>query len=171
MSAVPPLETIAVGVIVERTKGITQWIEFVWRPVAALAGQPDTPPWTKLNETADRTTFYAGPAEIALHRTETANYRSNLATGAPALWVVLRESGTEPPYDIYLVTADPNEGEAMTEAGNNIVESVPMPDPIREQLETFIAEHHVEHAFVKRKRDRANPEALGRRSLALRKDE
>ena len=30
-------------------------------------------------------------------------------------------------------------------------------------VEAFIAEHHVERPFVKRKRDRANPDALGRR--------
>ena len=30
-------------------------------------------------------------------------------------------------------------------------------------VDAFIAEHHVERPFVKRKRDRANPEALGRR--------
>jgi hypothetical protein len=30
-------------------------------------------------------------------------------------------------------------------------------------LAAFVAEHHVDHAFVKRQRDRADPEALGRR--------
>ena len=93
-----------------------------------LAGQPDTPPWTMLADDGERATFYAGPATVELHRTETANYRDNLATGSPALWVVLRETGAEPPYALYLVTADPAEGEGMTEAGNNIVEPVPMPD-------------------------------------------
>ena len=70
----------------------------IWRPIAVLAGQPDTAPWTRLADDGERTTFYAGPAAIELHRTETANYRDNLATGAPALWVVLRETGAEPPY-------------------------------------------------------------------------
>jgi len=62
-----------------------------------------------------------------------------------------------------LVTADPAEGEAMTETGVNVVESVAMPKPIQESIVTFVAEHHVEQEFVKRKRDRANPEALARR--------
>ncbi len=162
---------IPVGVVVERVKADSPWVDYLWRPTGVLAGQPDTAPWTKLAEDADRTTFYAGPAVVELHRTETANYRDNLTTATPALWVVLRETGAEPPYDIYLVTADPAEGEAMTEAGNNIVESVPMPDPIRERLETFVAEHHVEQTFVKRKRDRADPESLGRRPPAPRRDE
>jgi hypothetical protein len=37
-----------------------------------------------------------------------------------------------------------------------------MPEVIRDAIEAFVAEHHVERTFVKRKRDRANPEALGR---------
>jgi hypothetical protein len=66
------------------------------------------------------------------------------------------------------VTADPAEGEGMTAAGNDLVEAVPMPAPVREQVEAFIAEHHVEQEFFKRKRDRANPESLGRRPAAPR---
>ena len=165
-----PLESIEVGVIVERVKAQSQWIDFLWRPTAVLAGRPDTAPWTKLNDDGERATFYAGTATVGMHRAETRHYRSNLASGAPALWVVLRETGAEPPYEIYLVTADPFEGEAMTTAGNSIVEPVPMPDAIRDVVAAFVAQHHVEEEFVKRKRDRANPEALGRRPPAARGD-
>jgi hypothetical protein len=171
MSVASPLATIPVGVIVERSKAMSRWSDYLWRPSAVLAGEPGTPPWTKLAEDGDRATFYAGSAQIELHRTETANYRDNLARGAPSLWVVLRPCGSEPPYELCLVTADPAEGEAMTEAGSDIVEQVPMPDAIRDQLAAFVAEHHVEHAFVKRKRDRANPEALGRRPKTMPTDE
>jgi hypothetical protein len=38
-----------------------------------------------------------------------------------------------------------------------------MPESIEEAVAQFIAEHHVERTFSKRKRDRANPEALARR--------
>jgi hypothetical protein len=166
-----PLAAIDVGVVVERIKAESPWIDYLWRPEAVLAGVPETQPWTQLSEANDRARFYAGPAQIRLHPTETPNYRDNLATGHPSLWVVLRETGSEPPYSVFLVTADPSEGEAMTEAGNDIVEPVPMPDPVREAVEAFVAEHHVEREFVKRKRDRANPEALGRRPATLREDD
>ena len=157
------LPTIAVGVLVERVKTQNQWSDYLWRPVAVLAGQPDTPPWTVLADDGERATFYAGSATVELHRTETANYRDNLASGSPALWVVLSETSAEPPYALYLFTADPAEGEGMTAAGNNLVEPVPMPDIVRDTVAAFVAEHHVEEVFVKRKRDRANPESLGRR--------
>jgi hypothetical protein len=39
-----------------------------------------------------------------------------------------------------------------------------MPPAVREIVEAFVAEHHVERPFVKRKRDRADPQALARRA-------
>ena len=162
MSAAPPLATIPVGVVVERSKGSTQWVDYLWRASAVLTGVPDTAPWAKLSDDGERATFYAGAAEIELHRTETANYRDNLATGGPLLWVVLRRTESEPPYTVFAVLADPAEGEAMTEAGNDLVETVPMPEVVRDALAQFIAEHHVERQFTKRKRDRANTEALSK---------
>ena len=171
MSATQPIATIAAGVVVERSKAASPWIDYLWRPVTVLAGQPDTAAWTRLSDDGQRATFYAGPATIELHSTETANYRDNLATGTPLLWVVLRETGGEPPYALFMVTADPAEGEAMTEAGNDIVESVPMPDSIRDRVAAFVAEHHVEREFVKRKRDRADTDALARRPPAVRRSD
>ena len=60
------------------------------------------------------------------------------------------------------VLADPAEGEAMTEAGNDLVETVPMPESVQAAIRQFVAEHHVERQFTKRKRDRANTEALAK---------
>jgi hypothetical protein len=156
------LESIPVGVVVERRKAASQWIDFLWRPVAVLPGEPEAKPWTVLREDAETTTFYAGAAVIELHRTETTNYRDNLASGSPGLWVVLRQTGSEPPYRVFTVTADPAEGEAMTEAGSDLVEQVAMPPSIGAMLEAFVAEHHVERPHFKRERNRADPEALAR---------
>ena len=38
-----------------------------------------------------------------------------------------------------------------------------MPGPIQETVAAFVTEHHVERPVFKRRRDRADPEALGRR--------
>jgi hypothetical protein len=163
LSIAPPLATIAVGVIVERSKSVTQWADFYWRPVSVLVGVPDTAPWTKLTDDGERATFYAGSAMVELYRTETLYYRSNLESGAPMLWVSLRATQSEPPYTVAAVTADPAEGESLTETATDQIEQVPMPEPVQEILAAFIAKHHVETPFVKRKRDRADPEALARR--------
>ena len=164
MSIVPPLKTIPVGVVVERSKSANPWADFYWRAVSVLPGQPDTPAWSKLSDDGDRTSFYAGTAEIELYRTETVYYRSNMESGAPSLWVALRAADGDPPFTVSAVTADPAEGEGLTETGTDLVEQVPMPEAIQQVVAAFIAEHHVEQPFVKRKRDRADPEALARRS-------
>lgn len=169
MSA-PGHTRIPVGIVAERRKATSQWIDFVWRPVAVLPGEPDAAPWTVLAAEGDTTTFYAGMAEIQLHRTETSNYRDNLASGSPAVWVAMRPIEGEPPFQIVMASVDPSEGEAFTETGTDLVEAVPMPDMIRDAVAAFVAEHHVERPFVKRKRDRADPEALARRA-ARREDE
>jgi hypothetical protein len=163
MSSVPALARIAVGVVVERRKAKSPWVDFTWRPVSVLAGMPDALPWTLLSQDDEGATFYAGAADIALYRTETGNYRDNLALGRPSLWVALRPTGVEPPYDLLAVTADPAEGESFTQVGDDLVEAVPMPAPVRDAVAAFVAEHHVERQFFKRKRDRADPESLARR--------
>ncbi|HXP26572.1 MAG TPA: DUF3305 domain-containing protein [Steroidobacteraceae bacterium] len=146
------LARIRVGVIVERRKAESPWADFLYRPVSVLEGVPAASPWTQIDAAGDLTTYYAGDAVIELHRTETANYRENLASGAARLWVILRPGAGEVGLDLLCVTADPAEGEALTGAGNDLVESVPMPASIRQIVEDFIAEHHVEQAFFKRER-------------------
>jgi hypothetical protein len=151
------LARIVVGVVVERRKARSPWLDFIWRPVSVLVGTPSAVPWTRISEEADATTFYAGEAAIELHRTETANYRQNLSSGMPALWVVLRPklaNSASPGFELLMVTADPAEGEALTDAGNDLVATVPMPAAILATIGGFNAEHHVERTFNKRKRDR-----------------
>jgi len=146
------LLSLPVGVVVERHKATSPWLDFVWRPVSILSGLPAAAPWTLIGTDADRQTFYAGTASIALYRTETANYLSNLSSGAPLLWVVLRPREADPPYEVLAVTADPAEGEAFAEAGNDLIETVPMPADIAGAIEAFIAEHHVARPTFKRQR-------------------
>ena len=151
------LTRISVGVVIERRKAKSAWADVLWRPVSVFAGRPAAAPWTPLSGEDDVTLFYAGEAAIELHRTETTNYRDNLASGAPAVWVNMRPTASDPPYELLAVTADPGEGEAFTEAGSNLIEAVPMPPDIAEIVERFVAEHHVERPFVKRKRDQQGP--------------
>jgi len=160
---VTPLVRIPVGVVVERRKATSSWCEFVWRPLAVLDGLPDADPWTQLATDGETVTFYAGAAEIELYRTETENYRSNLVSTTPSVWIALLATADEARYEIAAVTADPAEGEALTEPAQGIVEAVPMPDSVRDAAAAFVVEHHVERVFEKRKRNRANPEALTRR--------
>jgi hypothetical protein len=154
---------ITVGIVVERRKAASPWIDFTWQAVAVLPGQPDAEPWTVLSHDNECTSFYAGTTDIALYRTESRNYQDNLTSSQPSVWVALRPTDSDPPYRVLAATVDPAEGEAFTEAGNDLIEAVPMPSLIREAVTVFVAQNPAQQHFFKRKRERANPEALARR--------
>jgi hypothetical protein len=156
------LVRIPVGVLVERSKAQSPWIDYTWRVIEVLPGALTAAAWTPVGLRDETNTFFAGAATIELYRTEASNYRDNLATGMAKLWVVLRPTEGEPPFSLLAVTADPAEGEAATEAGGDLVEAVAMPPVIYQRLEAFVAEHDVNRTFVKRQRDRPQLEALAR---------
>ncbi len=156
-------ETIEVGVVVERRVLNSRWADHAWLPVAVLAGAPSASPWTVLHQTPAATRYYAGAWRLEFFASETTMYRENLHSGRPSLWVSLRPADTPPGVTLRLVTADPSEGEALTEPGTDIIEAVPMPSEIQESLAAFITANHVERPFVKRKRDRLDPETLAKR--------
>jgi hypothetical protein len=157
-------ETAEIGVIVERRTLKNPWADHAWMPVAALASAPAASSWTVLHQTEEMTRYYAGAFQLELFGSETGMYRDNLRSGRPSLWVSLRPASTPPGIVLHFVTADPSEGEALTEPGTDIIEVVPMPVEIQERVAAFVAAHHVERPFVKRKRDRADPEAMARRA-------
>jgi hypothetical protein len=147
-----------VGVVLCRRVVDNPWVDHVWSPVTILEDVPSTVPWTMLSDEAGATLYYAGCATIELFRTETASYRDNLADGAPLIWVALRRQGGGPELELTKVTADPAEGEAMFESGTDVIGTVPMPPDIASWVAAFVDKFHVERAFQKRKRDKANVE-------------
>jgi hypothetical protein len=151
------------GVVVERRALDNPWVDHAWLPAAILPGAPPVAAWTVLSDQAGLRQIYAGPHQLSFYSVDTANYQDNLSSGAPKIWVSLRPMDGEPPVEVIGVTADPAEGEAFTEAGEDIVEAVPMPAEIALQLAEFIQEYHVERDFYKRRRDQADPEALATR--------
>ncbi|GJD29655.1 hypothetical protein PMNALOAF_0891 [Methylobacterium adhaesivum] len=162
----PPLKPdnhFEVGVVVEKRRLKGPWATHAWLPVAILPAAPAAPPGTRLSGTDDEGTFYAGAYDVHLHPAETAHYRDNLVSGRPALWVALRKLGDED-YEVATVTADPYEGESMAEGIGEVVEAVPMPPDLQAKLLAFFEAHHIERVFEKRKRDRADPEALARQA-------
>jgi hypothetical protein len=152
-----PLELVPVGLVVGRRPVDNPWVDHLWTPVEVLPEVPAATVWSLLSGTPADGDYYAGATDIELHSVDTANLRDNLMTGAPKLWVSLRGTGDEPPLEIVGITADPAEGEAFTEAGADIVQTVPMPPAIAHRIAVFVDTHHVERAFYKRQRDKAGP--------------
>lgn len=156
-------ETAEIGVVVERRTLKNPWVDHSWTPVALLIGAPTAAPWTILEQSTDFVRYYAGTIEIEFFGSDTTMYRENLHSQKPSLWVALRHSDLEPGVTLLLATADPAEVESLTETGTDIIEALPMPPEIRQQLASFVEKYHVERPFIKRTRDRADPNAMTRR--------
>ena len=154
-------DRVQVGVLIARRELKGPWADHAWLPYAVLPAAPAAAPGTRLGGGDGEHIVYAGAFDVSLHSSETAHYRDNLASGRPALWVVLQPApGNE--YEVAAVTADPYEGEALTQGNGEIVEAVPMPAEVQDRVAAFVAAFHVERPFVKRQRDRADPEALAK---------
>jgi hypothetical protein len=150
-----------VGVVVAKRKLKGPWASHAWLPRAVLPSVPAAAPWTPLGQDGDDEPFYAGSFALSLHTGETGHYRDNLLSGRPALWVVLQPIAGDR-YGIATVTANPYEGEALAQGNGEIVEAVPMPPEIRDEVAAFVEAFHVERPFIKRRRDHADPEVLAR---------
>jgi hypothetical protein len=168
-------ETIVVGIVVERRKLSSPWLDHVWLPVAVLPGAPAAAAWTLIEPNGESPRYYAGSHAIHLHAGDTAQHRDNLASGEPRVWIAARPTGAEPPHEAPLeivgITVDSSEGEAYTAAGDDIVEAVPMPPDIAARVAAFVAANHVERPFFKRKRERFHAdEPAGQRPSSPRRE-
>ncbi|MBP2297413.1 DUF3305 domain-containing protein [Azospirillum picis] len=152
-----------VGVVVERRRVDNPWIEARWQPVVLVPPDPALADWSVVAEGADWTRHYAGSAEIALFPTETDNYKHNLDSGVPCAYVILRLGGPPPGVRLLEVTVDPGEIDTHAEAGDDVIEPLPLPLPLVLWIDGFVGRHHVARPFHKRKRDRADPEGLAPR--------
>ena len=144
----------SVGVVLARRKVDNPWIDHAWAPHAIFWPAPQAEANTVLADEDALRLVYAGEAMVELFPAETGNYRDNLISGAPGLWVALRSDASGGVPQLVRVTADPTEGEALFEAGCDIVAPLPMPAEIASWVNDFVQAFHVERVFLKRKRDR-----------------
>ena len=82
--------THELGVVLARRSLDNPWIDHVWVAHTVLTAAPEAEAGMVLSKEEAQTLVYAGPATVELHVSETANYRDNLASGAPSLWVAAR---------------------------------------------------------------------------------
>ncbi|MFZ9502899.1 MAG: DUF3305 domain-containing protein, partial [Beijerinckiaceae bacterium] len=80
-----------VGVVLRRARVDNPWIDHAWSVEAVLPEAPAAEPGASLGREGDAELIYAGAASIELFKSETGNYRDNLAEGAPNQWVAVRE--------------------------------------------------------------------------------
>lgn len=151
------LESMPIGVVLERRDSEHPWETEVWRPVAVLPGAaadgPGAGAWREVARGDGWEQYYAGTVTLELHHTETEDYRYNLATHPPSVYVVLREDlERESAIAPFSATVSLSEAQALLDAEENIVEPVPMPPAIVQWLGEFTERYHVDQPHYKRKR-------------------
>lgn len=146
--------TMPLGVVVRKSPGVTRWAKWAWRVSAVLPGAAQAN-WRELRRDGETVEYHAATLPLTLWAAETEAYLTNLADGAPSIYVVLRnEPDGNAPLDVAVVTASPFEAQDYTDNGDDLVEKVPMSAGLAAWIEEFTLKHHVEDTFVKRKRDR-----------------
>ena len=162
-------ESMCVGIVLERCRLNDRWAAETWKLADVLPGRPVAEPWTLLAEGEGWQRYYAGAVELQLFRSETANYRDNLESARPAVYVILRRAGNACGIELHGATVDPGEIEAHSDAGDDLIEAFPLPASVALWMRDFVERHHVEKPFYKRQRDRVDPEALASRRVVARR--
>jgi len=153
-----PQHMIRLGVLALRRPPVTRWGKGELRPSAVLPQEPDIAPGTLISNENGTETWYLGARDMVLYSGDTGHHLDNLNSGRPSVWVAMR--GQDPARaDLACVTVDPYEGEGFASDLDVTVEAVPMPSLVRTALEAFIAAHHVDIPFRKRKRTPHAPDA------------
>ena len=70
------------------------------------------------------------------------------------MYVVMRESEDDTPFEMVLVTASPYEAQDYADNGEDIVEKVSMPEGVIAWVREFTEAYHEEEVFKKRRRDK-----------------
>lgn len=154
-------KSLMVGVVLARETIDNPWEDYRWRPLEVLIGVSDLERGAIVKEGDGFVHYFAGTFPIELHRKETPAYVANLETEMPSVYVVAcevddDEAETGLPYEIRLVTVSPFEAQDFLDTGEDVVEAIEMSAPLHAWLEDFVAAHHVEEKFIKRRRDRVD---------------
>ena len=160
-------EVMPVGVVVERREIDNSWQDYEWQPVAVFPGAPEVDDWRGIEEGDGWIRFHAATLPLELHRGETEAYKVNLSYDPPGVYVVLRdkfEDEDEDDHEVrpFLATVSPYEAQDYLDAGDDIIERVPMPDGMIAWIQAFIDQHHVDEPFHKRKLIPTDKETLAR---------
>ena len=155
-----PIERIPLGVVIERREIDNPWQDYVWRPVAVIPGAPEVEEWKRINGGKGWIHYHAATLPLELHRKETESYVYNLESRPPVIYVVLRlsEEAGESEVEPFVVTVSPAESQDFADAGDDIVEAVPMPEVVLAWVQAFCDVHHVPEPHYKRKRTRLDPD-------------
>lgn len=151
------------GVVLIKEEVDNPWQDYRWRLAGLLPKQSadEDTQWRELKTGPGWVQYHAGDLPLELFRKETSAYQVNLDNKIPVIYSVLREAERDDdvqPISVHLITASPFEAQDYLDSGEEIVETLPMPDYIKEWVADFIDEHHEDEKFIKRQRDKVDIE-------------
>lgn len=158
------MDVMRMGIVVEWRTVDHPWQDHEWVPVAVLPGAAETQEWRELARGDGWIRYFAGTLPLELHRRETEAYKVNLANVRPEIYVLLTETDepdAEHEVEPFLVTASPFDAQDYQDAGDELLEGVPIPEDVTAWIEDFVERHHVDEPFHKRKRKRYDPNKAG----------
>ncbi len=153
-----------VSVVLERRASKSQWLDYIWEPIGVLP-RVNLAPGALMAEGDGFTQYHGGSLDLELFRGETEGYLYNLSQTPPVVYVVLRRNTDDAgdrqgdlsslEFTPFLVTVCPYEAMGYTEnEDEHVVESVPMSSEVTAWVQEFVAAHHVDEPFIKRKNKR-----------------
>jgi len=153
-----------VSIVVERRASDNPWRDHTWRPIGVVP-RVSAEAGKLLASGEGFEHFHAGALDLELFRRETEGYLTNLSQNPPVIFVVMRraEDGGDLEYTPFLATACPYEAMGYSGGGDEIVEGVPMSPEIKAWVGEFVAVHHVDEPFLKRKNRRHQDDYGGKR--------
>jgi hypothetical protein len=130
----------------QRTPLANRWASEQWEPVAVLPQVEESasgsPPVCLRDDATCAQWRFDGHA-VELHRSEAEGYYLNLVAPEPKVFVNWRmhEEAVVPPVFPVIVTLSYHEAARIMDGGER-VDSVPLPDVLREWMEPFVVEHY-----------------------------
>ena len=160
----PADAVMPISVVIERRASNSQW-RTICGGRSACCRMPRRSAAKLLAEGEGWVHYQSGTPDLELFRGETEGYLTNLSQNPPVVFVVLRrnEDGEGLEFEPFLATVCPYEAMGYTAGGDEIVEGVPMPPEIMAWVREFVARHHVDQPFLKRKNKRHQDDYGGKR--------
>ena len=154
---VPSVLHYAVDVLMERVPLVNRWVDERWAPhsvvpVADGMATPGAP--ERIADGPEGTRWRFPNRAIELHTSEAEGYFLNLTSETPRIFVMWRmdEGAEEPRAWPEMVTVSYNQAGRSMDGGER-VDTVPMPDAIREWMTPFVETHYKPEPKRKNKRN------------------
>ena len=149
-------ERLRVGVLLERRHIAHPWQEHAWHAAEIVPGAPEIAAPRPVQRGEGWVRYHMATLDIELFPRETEGYRYNLSQQRPVAYVLWRhaDEDTAQQPEVFLVTVCPYEAQDYLDGGDVMVEGVPIPDVVAHWMQRYIARHHVDAPFEKRRRKR-----------------